>query len=182
MAWAKRLDVARKMSLMRKPHMWFFDCVSLSNFALSDSLPLLVKRYSGRLGVTVQVADEISEGVRDGYAKLAGIQDLLNAGAFILIAPTVSEHDRYGAFLRTLSAGEASTIAVAAERGGVVVTDDLAARAVCQGKRIPFTGTLGIMQACVNDKLVSSAEAENILALMIAAGFYSPVQHLSDLK
>lgn len=167
---------------MRKPRTWFFDCVSLSNFALSDVLPLLVKRYAGRMGVTVQVADEISEGVRAGYAKLEGLLDLLNAGTIDLITPTVAEHRRYRDLLRTLSEGEASAIAVAVERGGVVVTDDQAARMVCQNKRIPFTGTLGILQACVHDKLVRADEADNILARMIAAGFYSPVKRVSDLR
>lgn len=47
---------------------WFFDCVTLSNFALADALPLLSARYRGRGFVVTQVVDELTRGLAAGYA------------------------------------------------------------------------------------------------------------------
>ena len=67
------------------------------------------------------------------------------------------------------------------KRGGIVATDDRAARSACDYRRIPCTGTIGILRACCRDGSLSATEADAALQAMVDAGFYSPVHRLSDL-
>ena len=159
----------------------FFDTVALSNFALAGRLEVLVARYGVCLQITNEVLDEISDGVAAGHGALAGILALAAAGAVSVTGLETAERELYVELLRTLGPGEASCIAAAASRKGVVVSDDRAARAGCTECNVPFTGTIGILKACCRDGVLSADTADEILAAMIAQGFYSPVQRLSHL-
>jgi predicted nucleic acid-binding protein len=57
----------------------------------------------------------------------------------------------YTGLIGQLGKGEASCIAIAKTRSGIAVTDDRAARMVCQRPEVPVTGTVGILKASVLD-------------------------------
>jgi predicted nucleic acid-binding protein len=166
---------------MRKP-IWYFDSVSLSNFALPHQFDLLLRRYpAGRLCVTPQVVDEVLNGIQSGYSALSSIVMALEQGRLAQLQLSADELRRYQGLLATLGAGEASLIALAEKRRGIVVTDDRHARSVCHDLDIPVTGTLGILKAMCAEGMLARAEADKILGDMIRHGFYSPVQKLAEL-
>ena len=62
-----------------------------------------------------------------------------------------------------------------------LVTDDLEARRLAEERKVPLTGTLGILLALVRDNTLSLTEANDILVEMIQNRYRSPVDHLDDL-
>jgi predicted nucleic acid-binding protein len=70
---------------------------------------------------------------------------------------------------------------VAQQRGGTAVTDDRAARATCRELGLPVTGTIGILVACIRDRMLDAGAADEILMSMTEAGFHSPVTSISGL-
>lgn len=62
-----------------------------------------------------------------------------------------------------------------------MATDDRAARNSCGDRGVACTGTIGILGACCRDGALTIHEADAALQAMVDAGFYSPVQRLSDL-
>lgn len=160
----------------------FFDTVTLSNFALAGRLDLLAARYGVRARVTPEVLDEVIAGTAVGYSDLRAVEAAIEAGG-LGNAGNLSSEERgtYRELLRTLSPGEASCIACAKARGGMVVTDDRAARSTCRAHGVGFTGTIGILKACCRDGTLSPEEADRALAAMVDAGYYSPVRRISDL-
>ena len=159
---------------------YYLDAVTLSNFALSGRIDLLVARYGRRAIVPQQVLDEIEDGIVAGYPDLREVEtavangDFSSAGGF-----SATERDIYRGLLRTLSPGEASCVTFAGTRGGVVVTDDRAARNRCFDDGVPVTGTIGILKACVLDGTLSPRKADDVLRAMTAAGYHSPVSRVS---
>lgn len=163
------------------PH-WYFDTVTLSNFALAGRLDLLIRRYGHRALITPEVLDEVSDGVVAGFTDLHTIEAAVAAGRLTGAASLAAgERVLYRELLETLSPGEASCIASARARGGIVVTDDRAARARCEERGLAITGTIGILLACTRDGTLSAAEGDATLQAMIDTGYYSPVRRLSDV-
>ena len=161
---------------------WFFDSVTLSNFALADGLNILAVRYRGRGFVTTQVVDELTNGVTAGYAPLANCLSLVDKGILRPVLLNRAERTTFLQLLAHLGQGEAGTIAAANHRQGVVVTDDLAARRPCVDMTIPVTGTIGILLAATRDRQMTLAAANDLLHKMITAGFHSPVQRLPGIE
>lgn len=164
----------------RVPH--YFDTVTLSNFALCGELELLVGRYDASLCLTEQVRVELAEGVSAGYVTLGAIERVLAEGR-ILVATTMSPVEAlfFGELIPVLGSGEASCIALAKHRSGVVVTDDLLARRICSLHGVQVSGTIGILKAMWIDRDISADAADALLASMVTAGFHSPVRRISDL-
>lgn len=161
---------------------YYFDTVTLSNFALSDRLDILVSRYGPRLCVSHQVLDEVIEGIVSGHPRLQTIEDAVASARFTLSRlPAGQSRQIYKELLRVLSPGEASCLSSAVVDGGTVVTDDMTARVCCAERSVAYTGTTGILKACVLDGSITSGEADDILTAMIQAGFYSPVTSISSL-
>ena len=163
---------------MPDPTGWFFDSVTLSNFALADGLDVLAARYRGHGFVTTQVVDELTRGVTAGYAPLAGCLVLVDKGILRPVSLDQAERITFGQLVAHLGQGEAGTIAAAKHRQGVVVTDDLAARRTCADMDIPVTGTIGILLVAVRDRQLTMVAANELLHRMITAGFHSPVRRL----
>jgi predicted nucleic acid-binding protein len=161
---------------------FYFDTVTLSNFALVGRTGLLVERYGSRARVTPQVLDELLEGVTAGYEALQSIVRAVADGG-LGSAGELSPDERtlQGQLLRNLGAGEVSVVACAKFRAGVAVTDDRAARGICQERGVPFTGTIGILLASTRDGSLSALDADAILDAMVRAGYFSPVRRISDL-
>lgn len=168
------------MQTMRK-ELFFCDTVTLSNFALADSLNLLVSRYGTRLILTSEVLDEVAGGIVAGYPELAQIERVLKNGGLGQTALTAKEWKTKLECLRTLGSGESSCIACALHRKGTVMTDDRAARKCCNERGIPFTGTVGILTAACRDGNINATMADLILRRMVDRGFYSPVRNIAAL-
>jgi len=160
---------------------YLFDTVTLSNFALGGALELLARRYGRRLLVTGEVLDELAAGVAAGHAALRLIGEGVKAGRFGQTALNWQERTAFGELLQHLGAGEASCIAVAVKRRGVVVTDDRAARAACAERRVRCTGTIGVLAACCRDGRLAADAADEVLRAMVQHGFYSPVSRITDI-
>ncbi|MFW5842521.1 MAG: hypothetical protein ACOCW6_01215 [Spirochaetota bacterium] len=160
----------------------FFDTVTLSNFALSGAFELLVNRYGRSLRVSEQVRAELGAGRNRGYAELAAVEEALAAGSIVPAEPmTMPESELFVDLLRTLGSGEASCVALARHRGGIVATDDRTARSCCAERGVPVTGSIGILKALCIDRTIASEEADAVLNRMVSVGFYSPVRRISDL-
>jgi len=159
---------------------WFFDNVTLSNFALAGGLQVLTGRYRGHGFVTTQVLDELTRGVAAGYPSLAACLDLVDKGILRAVSLDRAEWKTFLQLVAHLGEGEAGTIAAAHRRDGIVVSDDLAARRTCADMGVRVTGTIGILRAAVRDGDLSLADANGLLRKMIEAGFHSPVDHLTQ--
>ena len=159
---------------------YYFDTVTLCNFALR--LDLLIARYGFRIQITPPVLDEVADGIAAGYSALQEIEDAVTTGMFGQ-SGILSDQEReiFRDLLRTLSQGEASCIACAQSRGGIVVTDDKSARACCLERDVKFTGTIGILKACCRDGMITPREADTVLQSMVDAGYFSPVRNISGL-
>lgn len=160
---------------------YLFDTVSLSNFALADSLPLLVQRYGHNLIITTEVLDELIAGVSAGYSRLKTVVDLDYQGVFTSTVMSAEERNTYARCIEQLGSGEASCLAVAASRACVVATDDRAARTACEAHDVRYTGTLGILKASCLDGQLSVQDADDLLATMVRQGFYSPIRRIRDI-
>ena len=165
---------------MPDPSGWFFDSVTLSNFALSGAVRLVRDRYRSRGFVTTQVVDELTRGVAAGYAALSDCLAPVDRGSWRVVTLNKAERSTFRQLVSHLGEGEAGTLAAAYHRHGVAVTDDLAARRTCDDMGIPVTGTIGILRAIVRDRVLSLADAHDVLRRMIDAGFRSPMDRLTD--
>ncbi|MBN1152281.1 MAG: hypothetical protein JXA58_03635 [Dehalococcoidia bacterium] len=166
----------------RRPGVYFFDTVTLSNFALAGRVDIVTSRYGPNALVTSQVLDEIVQGIVAGHEELREIEAAVAASSLGMAGQLVSaERETYRELLNILAPGEASCIACARHRRGIVVTDDRAARECCAERGVRFTGTVGILKACCVNGTLCAAEADEILLAMIAAGYHSPVGRVSDL-
>lgn len=159
---------------------WIFDTVVLSNFLLSDAIFVLEKRYTGQAVLTSEVFDELSAGFSE-FPDLRAIQEAVRNQTFALQSLSTTEYEVYSGMINHLGKGEASCIAMAHKRNGVVMTDDRAARKQCSQLNIPFTGTIGVLKASYLDKQIDLEQADLILHRMIAQGFYAPVRNISDV-
>lgn len=164
-----------------RPALYVFDAVVLSNFALASRLDVMVAGYKGVGGITTEVLDEIAQGVATGYEQLGAVVEMVGRGRLRQVTLTQDERQLYTSLRRGLGSGEASCVAVVKSRGGVVATDDRAARARCASMGIDVTGTVGILKAACMRGRLSAAQADHILMSMIASGFYAPVRSISDL-
>ncbi len=159
----------------------WFDTVVLSNFLFADSLPWLIDRYQGRILVTSAVLDEIAQGIACGYGELNAAYSYLGPKKIVHYSLTPKELKKIAYFRRYLGAGEASCLACALSRGGIVVTDDRKARAACKENNIQYTGTVGILSAAATGGSLSADEADAMLERMKKHGFYSPVSSIKDI-
>lgn len=161
----------------------FFDTVVLSNFAFADGgIVLLKKKYHKRGMLTLQVIEEIRKATFIDYDELENLDERLMArGSFQKIFLNDKEQSQYLTLLRNLGSGEASCIAAATQRNGIVVTDDRMARNCCKENHVSVTGTIGILKAVHQEGLINIDKANRMLKQMIKKGFYSPVSNISDV-
>jgi len=159
---------------------WYFDTVSLSNFLFSGSDHLLKKRYHKCGFITWEVYDELCAGFVK-YPTLQKIETFLENKIFTLISLSDQARQLYPNLIVHLGKGEASCIAAAKISQGIVVTDDRSARQQCRHSHVSFTGTIGILKACVIDGTTNLNQADIYLGKMIKQGFYSPVRSISEI-
>jgi predicted nucleic acid-binding protein len=162
------------------PQLWL-DTMVASNFALAGRLDVLATRYGSRLRITALVIDELMAGRDAGHPHLEAAMRFVCSPPVRQVSLTRAELTVCQRLRRTLGAGEASIIALANRRGGVVATDDQAARQACRNLKVAVTGTIGIILAAMRDRQIDLAAADLMHTRMVAGGFYSPVRKISDL-
>jgi predicted nucleic acid-binding protein len=93
----------------------------------------------------------------------------------------VAEQDRITELSGDLQLGEAACIAVAEARGGLVLTDDVAARERAVALGVEISGTVGVLGRLLRQKILSLEQGDRLLDEMIACGYWSPVRSLRDV-
>lgn len=150
------------------------DTTVLSNFAQVGRQDLLRQAFP-QLSVPGAVRQELAAGERLGLVP-AGDWSWLG-----LVELSVAENLRAVDLERYLQAGEAACLAVAEARGGLVLTDDSAARRLAGASGLRISGTLGALVRLVRRGVLSLEQADVLLTEMMARGYRSPVQSLRDL-
>ena len=151
------------------------DNTVLSNFALVNRIELLTNAFGNQSATTSQVFDEFENGVARGRLPETRL-DWLE-----ILDMEAEEEPLFGELLARVNAGEASCLAVAAQRNGRILTDDRDARKLAAQLKIPVSGTLGILLRLVQINVLALSEANDILGQMIIGGYRSPVEKLEDL-
>jgi predicted nucleic acid-binding protein len=118
-------------------------------------------QYRGVGFTTIEVSDELRRGVKAGYEHLAPARQQIETvnpeGWLRILTPSsADEHRLRKALDRSLDPGEAWCLALAASRGLILATDDLAVRRLADSEGISLTGNLGILVALSHAILVMS--------------------------
>lgn len=157
----------------------------ISNFSAVDQLDLLRQSWPD-LNITEQVFAEVQAGFAQGFRYYANIEQLIyplaETGWLRLTSLQTSDEFRlYGQLLNNLHHGEASCLAIAYHRQWTFLSDDRAARLASNRLQIPFSGTIGTLIRLVSQDVIAMKQADQLLAAMIAKGYYSPVMSLQEL-
>ena len=140
---------------------------------------MLKARDHGVGSTTIGVSDELRRGVIEGCQHLAPalqqIETVNPEGWLRVLSPSsADEHRLRMALDRSLDPGEASCWALAASRGLILGSDDLAARRLAESEGVSLTGTLGVLVALVPDDALSPSGANTMPAAMIRRPYRSP--------
>ena len=159
-----------------------FDCCVISNFALSDSLSIIHGLYRDKSCITDFVSAEILKGIRAGHGGLTTIPEAVKAGRLTEVS-LVSRKEKalFESLSISLGFGEASSLAVAACRGFLFASDDLAARREAGRLGVKLTGTIGILAKAVRLRVCDIKTADRYLAKMVGHGFYAPFRSVRDI-
>jgi predicted nucleic acid-binding protein len=150
------------------------DTTVWSNFAHAGD-PRLVQAAFPSVSSPPAVVEELDRGHRLGYVSWAD-------WAFIEgLALTEKEASRAMELEERLGAGEAACLAVGEARGGLVLTDDRAARKTARLLGVRLSGTLGVLARLVDAGRLSVVEADQLLGAMLRSGYRSPVSSISEL-
>lgn len=156
------------------------DTCVLSNFALSDALPLLISLYSNSAFISDMVALENLRGIQKGHAPLVAVKEALAIGWFQEVSCSSPEEKRLFETLSvSLGIGEAASIAIARHRGFIFACDDRAARKEAALCGVRLTGTVGILIKAVRVGEIDLRKANSILKEMVSHGFYAPVERIT---
>lgn len=152
-----------------------FDTSVLINFCSIGRLGLLVRCVPSPRYLVVDVRDELED-----VNSRRLVDRMIKRCELLLIAATETERTTCAASVAPLDPGERATLAAAAARGWSVAVDEklgreAAARHVGTGR---ITGTVGILRAAVDARLITPRTGDVLLARMIRAGYYSPVATL----
>jgi predicted nucleic acid-binding protein len=151
------------------------DNTVLTNFALVDRTELVRRLWPMAACTTAAVVAEYAVGVREGLLPAA-------AWTSLPVVELTDEEETFATCLSSrLGAGERTCLAVAFHRQGLLATDDLDARCAADQRRVPRTGSVGILVSCVRRNLLSRDEADFLLEGMISFGYRSPVARLGPL-
>jgi predicted nucleic acid-binding protein len=149
-----------------------FDTSVLINFCIVGRLGLLVRCVPPPRYLVVDVRDELED-----LNSRRLVDRMIKRCELLLIAATEVERAMCSSGVAPLDPGERATLAAAAARGWSVAVDErlgreAAARQVGAGR---VTGTVGILRAAVDGRLITPRTGDVLLTRMIRAGYYSPV-------
>ena len=128
------------------------------------------------------VAAEVMRGIQLGRDPLHRVETAVRAGWLnVTNIETDSEKARFESLSISLGLGEASSIAMAANRDWAFASDDRPARIAAGSRGVKLTGTIGILTKATLDEILTREKADEILALMIKRGLYAPVKSIKSL-
>ena len=149
------------------------DTTVISNFAYAHRLDLL--KDIGNTCTTTEVMDELQAAKRRGILQIA-FSDL-----FIeILKMDENETDTFIRLNSKFGRGEASCLSIALHRKAGILTDDLDARRFALQGGISVSGSIGILVKTIDRGQLSVVQGNHLLHLMIANGFYSPVETLDQ--
>lgn len=154
--------------------MKLLDTTILSNFAQIEQLGLLAIALPDA-STTPQVMTELRQGEAAGHFPVSKWNWL----TVISLAPDEQTH--FERIRHILGDGEASCLAVALTRSGIIFTDDRDAHRYAQRLGIPVSGTLGALALLVQGRHLILEQANALLGAMIQAGYHSPVNSLEEI-
>lgn len=157
----------------------------LVNFALIGQVDLL-RAVFGTLYIAHEVYAELEDGAREGYTVLDSLLEYISPPAehgwpYQTGLASIDELRQLSTMPGGLHRGEAACLAIAMHRGWLFLSDDRAARAEACRRRIAVSGSLGCLVLTVERHILPLAEANRLLAAMIAHGYYAPIQDLTPL-
>jgi predicted nucleic acid-binding protein len=151
------------------------DNTVLSNFLLVRQADLLQKAFRRRAHITESVYQELQKGIDSGLLFTYDWSWL----------PVLKLDDRAQLLFTQLSIrlndGEASCLALAAQGGYQVFTDDRDARKIAAQMGIPVSGTLGVLVLLIEQKEIQLDEGDVLLKKMIQQGYFAPISSLATL-
>ncbi len=150
------------------------DTTVLSNFAHAER-PDLLRQAFPDLAVPDPVREELAVGERLGLVPSCDWSWLQ------AIELTDTEQVRAAELRNYLQAGEAACIAVAAARGGLLLTDDGAARRMAGSLEVSVSGTIGVLLRLWRRGILAIEEGDRLLSEMMDRGYRSPVQSLHEI-
>ena len=155
----------------------------LSNFAAIGRLGIL-RQLFGVLHLPEEVRLEVWAGVEAGYEFQ---RDTLAATSgeeawLAVVHLTVAERALADELTGLLHYGECAAIAICQHRDWVFLSDDDRARRRAVELGVRVSGSIGALRVAVERGLLSSPEADGLLAGMVAFGYRSPVDALSELE
>jgi len=162
------------------------DTTVLSNFAAAQRLDLLPLLWN-EIYIAYPVFEEIRKGVEDGYEFLRSVEKITyplhpDGWLKIVFLEDPREVELLAKLPNKLHFGEAVSIAIAAVRGWMLLTDDRAARLHATQMKVQISGTLGILASLVRRGFLSVSEANDILRCMVVCARYrTPFADLNDL-
>lgn len=151
------------------------DNTVLSNFTVIERADLIQLALGADAATTQTVWDELQTGINLGRLPT---QDWSWLPILTILEV---EQPLYHLLNRRLNAGEASCLAIAANRGYRVLTDDQDARELAAVRHIPISGTLGLLLLLADLKIISLDTGDNLLTRMISSGYHSPITSLQEL-
>jgi predicted nucleic acid-binding protein len=151
------------------------DNTVLTNYAQVGRPHIVSDIWGEMICTTPEVLAEYAAGTMTGVVP-DGVWDTLQS-----VALSTEEHQFALSLPSRLGSGERSCLAVAVYRGWLFVSDDADARLIANRLGVPITGTLGILIRAVKEGVISFDTAEGLLQAMIAYGYHTPVQTLSNL-
>jgi len=151
------------------------DNTVLTNFARADSIQLALDVWLGDACSTSDVLAEYQAGVL-GHSLPA------DAWQHLPVVTLTDQERQFAAVLPPpLHTGERSCLAVAVRRHGLFASDDSRARIEARRGGIALSGSVGMLRIGVQQHMLSLAEANRLLRIMIGNGYHSPVLTLDEL-
>ncbi len=149
-----------------------FDTSVLINFCTVGRLGLLVRCVPPPRCLVVDVRDELED-----VNSRRLVDRMIRRSELQLIVATELERMRCGGDIGPLDPGERATLAAAAARGWSVAVDERLGREAATRRfgTARLTGTVGILRAAVDARLITPKTGDVLLGRMIRAGYYSPV-------
>ena len=155
--------------------MILIDNTVLSNFLLIQHPKAIQHAFHEQVCTTKEVFEELTAGMALGRLPQYSWEWLK------LIQMTEIEIFQFTQLRRQLDKGEASCLAMAAQRKWKIATDDKDARKWAVRLHIPHTGTLGILGLLVERNRITLSEGNTWLRGMIDAGYRSPMTTLDQI-
>lgn len=152
------------------------DNTVFTNFAFIKREDILKKVFENNLFTSEAVLEELKRGEEKGILPKRDWNWIK-----VLKIEYEQEKHNFELISRRLGKGEAACLSLAVNRNLKVLTDDLDTRIWAQRRGIPVSGTIGVLIAAINKKIISLEEGNNLLLEMIECGYFSPYKTLDSL-